>query len=71
MLCIDFFIFLKGQNFKILKYSLFSESMILKKECIAMFPMLASIETRKLPSLCVRNLHYQRTLLRSNKAMQS
>ena len=69
--------------------------MISKKECIAMFPTSALIETRrkrldlmknyvsfketssapdvywKLPYQRVRNLHYQHTSVRSNKATQS
>ena len=71
--------------------------MILKKECIAIFPKLSLIEIRrkrldlmkkrvplafketgsapdiywKLPYQRVRNLHYQRTSVRSNKATRS
>ena len=49
MLCIGFALFLKGlilrefQNVK--KFVISDKSMILKKECIAMFSTLTSIET--------------------------
>ena len=49
MLCIDFALLLKGpilrESQNIEKFVISDKSMILKKECIAIFPRLASTET--------------------------
>ena len=47
MLYIYFVLFLKGQILREFQYIASEKCMILKKECMALFSILASIETRR------------------------